>query len=267
MAEEFFDAEQFERFSKGVLHLWDIDLNSYGQRQLHRRLRFMMERAGDADLDAFLQHLTEDRELSAKLKDQFTINVSEFFRDAHLFARLETMLRPGGQCHGARRVWSAGCSYGAEPYSLAMLLTEYTGGSDWQVIATDIDHGALKQAREGLFSERDVRNVTAARRRKYFTRTDDGKYAISPQLQARVKFGKLDLLKPKGRPPTNCDLVLCRNVIIYFTTEAKQQVHKLLASALRPGGVLLIGATERVPNALDLGLKSISPFFYERQAA
>ena len=93
MAEEVSDVEQYERFCKGILHLWGIGLSSYGQRQLHRRLRFMMERSGDADLDAFLQHLTEDCELSAKLKDQFTINVSEF-------SAMRTCLRASRPCCG-----------------------------------------------------------------------------------------------------------------------------------------------------------------------
>ena len=160
MSLEFPDEAQFDRFCRGILRLWGIDLSSYGQRQLHRRLRFMMERAGDSDLDAFLEHLARNRELSVRLKDQFTINVSEFFRDAHLFARLETMLRPRGQCHGARKIWSAGCSYGAEPYSLAIMLKEHSPHDSWQVIATDIDRQILARARQGVFTERELRNVS-----------------------------------------------------------------------------------------------------------
>lgn len=267
MPYERLDADEFARFQKGILKLWGIDLGNYGERQLHRRLSFMMGRAGDANLDDFLHHLAEDRDLSERLRNQFTINVSEFFRDAHLFARLEAMLRAGGICHAAEKLWSAGCSYGAEPYSLAMLMAENSPHGNWHISATDIDKEALGRARQGVFSERDLRNVSLTRRRRFFTARDGDRYAIASKLQCRVSFTELDLLKPKASVPTDCDVVLCRNVIIYFTAEAKRQVHELLTQALRPGGVLLIGATERVPEAMNLGLKSISPFFYTRQKA
>jgi len=254
-------------FCDGILKLWNIDLRSYAQRQLHRRLRGMMARVGARNLRDFLKRLKNDPELSEQFKNHFTINVSEFFRDTHLFAKLEEMLKPSGACHGAKKIWSAGCSYGAEPYSLAILMHEHSPRGNWQILATDIDQEALQQAREGIFSERDLRNVSTTRQLRYFDPVGPDSYAISDELKRRIKFSTCDLLQPHGHQPRYCDIVLCRNVIIYFTTEAKSKVHRLLVEALRPGGVLLIGATERMPDAGDLGLETISPFFYQKSAA
>lgn len=266
MPSELFDDAEFERFTRGIRKLWNIDLGSYGQRQLHRRLRGMMARGHAETLDEFLAFLAKNPAESELLKDRFTINVSEFFRDAHLFAKLEKMLGPGGECANARKVWSAGCSYGAEPYTLAMILSDAGRGSDCQVHATDIDQGALDRARAAVFTERDIRNVGEQRRKRYFTLNDDGTYTITSRLRPRVLFSKLDLLAPGGRQPMNCDLILCRNVIIYFTDDAKADVQRMLVKSLRPGGVLLIGATERVPDAQGLGLQSMGPFFYKKVA-
>ncbi len=259
--------EELAHFCDGILKLWNIDLKSYGQRQLHRRLQGMMARAGAGSLRDFLQCLRNDPELSQQFRNQFTINVSEFFRDAHLFAKLEEMLKPNGACHGAKKIWSAGCSYGAEPYSLAILMHEHSPSARWRIFATDIDQEALQRAREGIFSERDLRNVSTARQFGYFDRVGPDSYAISASLKRRIKFSTLDLLQPQAPPPRYCDIVLCRNVIIYFTPEAKAQVHRLLVEALRPGGVLLIGATERMSDTDNLGLEAISPFFYQKSRA
>ena len=266
MPSELFDDAEFERFTCGIRKLWNIDLSSYGQRQLHRRLRGMMTKVHVETLDDFLAYLRQDPAESEQCKDRFTINVSEFFRDAHLFAKLEKMLGLGGECAGARKVWSAGCSYGAEPYTLAMILSDAGRGSDCQLYATDIDQGALDRARAGVFTERDIRNVSDQRRQRYLKANGDGTYAISSQLRPRVLFSKLDLLAPGGKQPMNCDLILCRNVIIYFTDEAKAGVQQMLVKSLRPGGMLLIGATERVPDAPELGLQSMGPFFYKKVA-
>ncbi len=266
MQSELFDDAEFERFTQGIRKLWNVDLSAYGQRQLHRRLRGMMTKGRVETLDEFLAYLRQNPAESEQCKDRFTINVSEFFRDAHLFEKLETMFGPGGACADARKVWSAGCSYGAEPYTLAMILSDSAVSRDWQIHATDIDQGALDRARAGVFTERDIRNVSGERRERYLKANDDGTYSICPQLKRRVVLSKLDLLAPAGCQPTNCDLVLCRNVIIYFTEEAKAAVQAMLVGSLSPGGVLLIGATERVAEAPRLGLESMGPFFYKRVA-
>ncbi len=267
MTIEMLDAEEFAAFCTGIRKLWGIDLTSYGERQLHRRLRAMMARVNADGLADFLQQMKEDASLSERFKNKFTINVSEFFRNPELFAALEEMLKPGRVCSEARRVWSAGCSYGAEAYTLAILMDERTRGRQWEILASDIDVEALESARAGIFSERDLRNVSAARRREYFEPTDAGTFAVSEKLKRKVRFFSLDLLQPGRQVPRDCDLVLCRNVIIYFNSEAKRQVQRQLSEALQPGGVLLIGGTERVAEPDELGLAVLRPFFYQKAEA
>lgn len=264
MSTNLFSPAEFEKFSAGIQKLWNIDLQSYAERQLHRRLKAMMTRHGARNLLQLLRIIEGDSELSETLKDQFTINVSECFRDPHVFTRLERMLKPGGELQDTTRIWSAGCSYGAEPYSLAILMDECAPEGKWRIYATDIDDGALARARQGIFAEHDLRQVTAPRRQTYFHRTPDGQYQIDAKLKRRIQFSKLDLLNPQGKQPSKCDLILCRNVVIYFTGPAKADVHQLLVDSLRTDGVLLIGATERVAQASNLGLKSASPFFYTK---
>jgi len=264
---QMLDADEFAAFCTGIRRLWGIDLTSYGERQLHRRLRAMMARVNATVLADFLQQMQADASLSEQFKNKFTINVSEFFRNPELFSDLEEMLRPGRVCSDAKKIWSAGCSYGAEPYTLAILMDEYAQARKWEILASDIDAEALASAKTGIFTERDLRHVSLARRRKYFEQTDAGTFAVSDKLKRNMHFFSLDLLQPGKRMPRDCDLVLCRNVIIYFNSEAKKQVQSRLAEALRPGGVLLIGGTERVANPEAAGLSVLRPFFYRKAEA
>lgn len=257
---------ELKRFCRGAKSLWNIDVASYGRRQLIRRLGNMVDKNDAKSLLHLLRKMQKDPQLAERLRYQFTINVSEFFRDLHLFEALESVLRRHLQQHTVKKAWSAGCSYGAEPYTLAILLDEL-GLQDAQIIATDIDDEALGRAKTGVYMQSDLEHVSAKRLRKYFDDIRPGEYRLCERLRKRVTFRKLDLLDPGNRRPRKCDLILCRNVIIYFQAEAKRRVHQLLAECLNEDGLLFIGATERVSEAQKLGLNSISPFIYLREAA
>jgi chemotaxis protein methyltransferase CheR len=159
-------------------------------------------------------------------------------------------------------VWSAACSIGAEPYSLAMLLLERCppGSTVW---ATDIDTTVLAKARRGIYRESELRGVSAERRRRYFEEVADG-YAVKPELKAIVRFQVHDLLR--DRFPAPWDLIVCRNVVIYFTEEARRNLYRRFATVLRPGGVLFVGATETILYAGEVGLRPLSPSFYRKAA-
>jgi chemotaxis protein methyltransferase CheR len=260
----------YERFCAGVRVLTGIELGHYRQGQMERRLRSFSERYGCADLDEYLALLRRDREALAGFLDRMTINVSELFRNPERFAELETVHLPRLQAESPAglRVWSAGCSYGAEPYSLSLLLQETAPGRRHEVIATDIDATVLARARRGRFTEADARNVPRARLERWFRRVEDGGrvlFEASERLRAPVRFRRHDLLEDPY--PEGLDLIACRNVVIYFTDDAKQAIYRRFLGALRPGGVLFVGSTERVHQAEEMGWERAGTFFYRRPPA
>lgn len=253
------------RFCDGVRQVCGIDLGHYRPAQMERRLRTFAERSGHADLDAYLADIRRNIVARDDFLDRMTINVSELFRNPERFAELEKIHLPSLQSGSPRglRVWSAACSYGAEPYSLAILLHELDPAGRHEVCATDIDQSILARAREGAFSRADLRNVTPARRARWFTDTPGGGGAVAiEELRRAVRFSHMDLLK--DRFPTGQDLILCRNVVIYFTEDAKRLIYGKLREALRPGGILMVGSTESIADAEKTGWEKAGTFFYRR---
>ena len=257
-------APDYARFCGGVKRLCDIDLVQYRPTQMERRLRSLARRAGHDDLDGYLAALRRDAAARGAFLDHITINVSELFRNPERFAELEGRFMPELVARASGRglrVWSAGCSYGAEAYTLAILLHEAAPGRAHDLVATDIDETVLDRARDGVFSEQDLQGVSPERRRRWFAERAGG-WQATPELRAMVRFGRLDLLRdpyPRAR-----DLVVCRNVVIYFTDEAKERVYERVFEALRPGGVLFVGSTERVNDTARLGWERPMTFFYRR---
>lgn len=257
--------DDYERFCGGVRSLLRIDLDLYRRGQMERRLRSFARRSGLDDLDAYLARLRSDVAAREAFLDHMTINVSELFRNPERFEELERQVLPGLLASaGGRglRAWSAGCSYGAEPYSLAVLLAEAAPGARHEITATDLDERVLARAREGRFGEDDMRAVTAARRARWFTEEPGGGVRAAESLRRSIRFSRLDLLA--DRFPSGQDLILCRNVVIYFTEEAKDRLYRRLLESLRPGGVLFVGATERITGADRMGWQKQGMFFYRR---
>jgi chemotaxis protein methyltransferase CheR len=255
----------YDRFCGGIKSICDIDLAQYRQGQMERRLRSFARNSGYGDLDGYLAVLRRDVVARAEFLDHMTINVSELFRNPERFAELEKDFLPTLAAHGAGRglrVWSAGCSYGAEPYTLAILLKELAPRAGHELLATDIDKTILARAAEGIFNEQDLKNVTAERRARWFTPLPDGRFQAVKELRAMVRFSRVDLLA--DRFPATRDLILCRNVVIYFKDEAKEKIYDRFFEALRPGGVLFVGSTERVTDSTRLGWERPGTFFYRR---
>ncbi|WP_217921563.1 CheR family methyltransferase [Miltoncostaea oceani] len=258
-------AADYARFCGGVRSLLRIDLDDYRRGQMERRLRSFARRSGDGDLDAYLERLRRDVAAREAFLDHMTINVSELFRNPERFAELERDILPGLVATAGRRglkVWSAGCSYGAEPYSLGVLLAEADPGARHEITATDLDERVLARAREGRFTEADMRAVTRARRERWFRTEADGGVRADDALRRSIRFSRLDLLA--DRFPAGQDLILCRNVVIYFTEDAKERLYSRFLQALRPGGVLFVGATERIARSDELGWEKQGMFFYRR---
>jgi len=255
--------DEYVEFCSGLRRLTGVDLTSYKRPQMERRIRTYVDRKAAPTLAAFLRHIqTSPGDLDDFL-DRITINVSELYRNPEQYELLRTKVLPELRpAPTGLRVWSAGCSYGAEAYTLATLLRD-EGVTRFEVLGTDLDRRVLERAARGWFSDGDMRSVPARVRDRHFEARDGGFRAGDP-LRGHLRFQTQDLLK--DRYTSGWDLVLCRNVVIYFTDGARDQVHRNIATALRPGGYLMVGATERVSDPRAIGLEPVHPFIYRRAA-
>lgn len=252
----------YEEFGEQILHLTGVDLRSYKSGQMERRLKTIMHRYKVNDYATYLRLLTADAEARQAFYDYITINVTEFFRNPEKFGELKnTMLPLLLQQRPHLRIWSAGCSTGEEPYSVAMILAEL-GVTQYELLATDLDDGALAEARVGQYSVREVEGVDPLRLQRFFSPLPDGRYQVKPELKARITFRRHNLLADPF--PRDLDLILCRNVVIYFTDEVKDNLYRQFFEALRPGGILFVGGTESILNARAFGYELLQPFFYQR---
>ncbi|MDY4485522.1 MAG: protein-glutamate O-methyltransferase CheR [Anaerovibrio sp.] len=256
------DERDWEEFKAKLKRKTEIDLDLYKAPQMQRRIMNLARRNGYDKYSAYFDKVVQDKDDFAAFIEYLTINVSEFFRTPDKFAKLETDVIPELMKRSSRlNIWSAGCSIGAEPYSLAMILNDMTPNTRHRILATDLDIEILGKAKAGVYNENELKAMSEARKSKYFTRQGD-KYAVSPDIKQRIEFKRHNLLKDSFE--TGFDLILCRNVVIYFTEEAKDQLYANFFKALKPGGILFVGATEAILNFRKLGYTSYQPFFYQK---
>lgn len=261
------DDAAFARLTGQLERLLDIDLSAYKQQQMRRRVTTFVERQGGGDdIEAFTARLRAEPALLAALRDMLTINVTEFFRDAPQWQQLERTVLPALLAdRRALRVWSAGCSHGQEPLSLAIVLDRLGALDRARIVATDFDRAALGRTRAGgPYREEEMGGVTRADRLRYFERRDGGCVAV-PRLRARTQCRELNLLRDAF--DADFDLVVCRNVMIYFENDVKAALIRRFFEALRPGGVLFIGATEALIGRDVDGFERLGGNFYRRARA
>jgi chemotaxis protein methyltransferase CheR len=261
-----FSKAELERLRQAVLKKTGLDLGYYKENQLQRRLKFIIQRAGAKDVEEYVELFLTRPEVVEEFRNRFTINVSEFFRNPEKFEELEKKILPdilARKNSSTLRVWSAGCSIGSEPYSLAILFEEKGLLGGYQIWATDVDYDALEEAKKGVYSKDYLKNVPPGLLKKYFVPESENRFAVQPLLKRHIVFEKHDLLRDEVKK--RFDLVVCRNVVIYFEDEAKEIVFDKLAQSLERGGYLWIGSTERINNAQKFGLRYVSPFFYQKE--
>ncbi|MCP3772448.1 protein-glutamate O-methyltransferase CheR [Paenibacillus sp. MZ04-78.2] len=253
--------KDFLLFIKKVKDYTSIDLSQYKEAQMKRRLTTLRMKKGYTTFASFFEAMTKDKELFYEFLDRMTINVSEFWRNPNRWEVLEQKFLPD-MLRKSRKVkcWSAACSTGEEPYTLAMILAELNA-QDSVVLATDIDEGALEKAKKAVYSDRSVRDVPVKYLQKYY-RQENLTYLIADSLKKSIRFQKQNLLVDTF--DTGFDLIVCRNVMIYFTEEAKHLLYQKFASALKPGGILFVGSTEQIFSPAQYGLESAETFFYRK---
>jgi chemotaxis protein methyltransferase CheR len=240
-----------------------IDLSLYKQNQMRRRLNMTVRQAGQLSYCGFLDYAKLHEDIYRRFIDRITINVSEFFRNPDKFEILEQkFLIPLLKRTQSPTIWSAGCSTGEEPYTLALLLEKYNVNPMVKILGWDFDKNALKRAADGIYEDKAVAGVPKPLLDKYFNRLDSGHVQVNEVLKRRIRLEKHNLLE--DRFPTGLDAILCRNVVIYFKDRAKEDLFVRFAQALDRNGVLMIGASERIPNVEEAKLRALEPFFYVR---
>jgi chemotaxis protein methyltransferase CheR len=261
-AGDFSEDEDFARFISNVKKSTSIDLSQYKENQMRRRLTTLRLKHGYATFSAYYAALMAEPKLLKEFLDRMTINVSEFWRNPNRWQLLkERFLGPMALKSQRLHVWSAACSTGEEPYTLAMLLDSLDALDRSSVLATDIDELVLAKAKEGVYLERSMRDVPQEFTQRYFQK-EGINYRVVDKLKRAVKFQKQNLLLD---PFTDkYDLIVCRNVMIYFTEEAKTGLYRKFAQALKPNGILFVGSTEQIFSPAQYGLEAADTFFYRR---
>lgn len=238
----------------------DLDLYAYKEVQLNRRLEYFINKNNITDIEKYCLEMKNNKDEKERFISYVTINVTKFFRDISFFKSLEEELVKLDK-NKELKIWSAACSYGCEPYTLAMIL-ENLGFKKYTIIATDIDSEVLKLATEGVFNDLDVKDVPKAFIEKYFD-IDNDKYIIKNTLKRKIIFKKHNLLKDSYE--SNFDLIVCRNVVIYFTVEAKKDIYMKFTKSISKEGLLFVGPTEHISNYKELGFSQIQPCIYKKQ--
>ena len=229
-----------------------IDFSTYKMATIVRRLRGRMGATGLSSLTDYAKHIESDPEEYAKLISSLLIKVTEFFRDPKVFQYLRDRILPAliddARQHGRQlRVWSAGCSTGEEAYSLAITLSEAMGDAvgavDVRVFATDIDSAAIAFARRGIYPHAALQNVPPPVRARSFVKSEGG-YEVVKSLRSQMIFGEHDL--GARAPFPRIDLILCRNVLIYFSLPMQREALETFSISLREEGRLVLGPSETV---------------------
>lgn len=240
-----------------------IDLNAYKEKQMKRRIDTLIAKNHIDGYDNYIAAISKDKELFEGFVNYLTINVSEFYRNPEQWELLDKDVFPYLiEKYGKNlKIWSAACSTGDEPYSLVMALSRHIPLNQIKIIATDIDKQVLEKAQVGLYNEKSIASVPKDLKEKYFTKIGPS-YQISDEIKKRVEFKQHNLLKDPY--PSDCNLIVCRNVLIYFTEEAKQDIYKMFNDALKKDGILFIGSTEQIMNYRDLNYDRYKSFFYQK---
>lgn len=256
--------KDYEEFKKFVFQQTSIDLNAYKERQMKRRIDTLIERNKYDGYESYSKALVSDKVLLDQFVNYLTINVSEFYRNPALWQTLESVILPDliNKFGQNLKIWSAACSTGDEPYSLAMVMAKKVPMSKIHIYATDIDDQVLQKAKDGVYGANSLKGLPDEYKKKYFEKMGDRFYKISDEIKKCVEFRKSNLLKDPY--PTGCHLIVCRNVMIYFTEEAKEEIYRKFNRSLVADGCLFVGNTEQIINHRELGYDFNKLFFYRK---
>jgi Methylase of chemotaxis methyl-accepting proteins len=261
--------QQFDKISRLVYQISGIDLHEGKQELVKARLLKRLRHLRISDFNRYFKYLANDKsgaEIQAMV-DVLTTNKTNFFRESDHLDYLRNEIIPGlGK--NPIRIWSAGCSSGEEPYSIAITLCEAIPDilkSDIQILATDISDRMMERAREGLYDEETLQGMPSILKHRYFHKSEariGSRYRVVPQLQSMVRFAKLNLMAEW--PMSGLfDVIFCRNVMIYFDKPTQEKLVKRFWSQLREGGYLMVGHSESL-TFLAHDYRYLKPAVYQK---
>lgn len=258
------DQWAFEALKELLIQEKGFDLEAYKERCILRRIYLKVRSKGHSDLGAYYRELSRDREELERLFQYMTINVTEFFRNPTAFTYLERKVLPRlmaeQSVHGQFRVWSAGCSSGEEPYSLAIVLLRvkkrHRIPTPFTVTATDVDDRTLAKAKVGRYNPDALKNLDSEDIGEYFVE-EEGQLSVSDEVRECVNFRTEDVLREN--PGLDQSLIVCRNLLIYFSREHQEQIITRFSRKMYPGGYLMLGKAETLIGRNRLFFQSISP--------
>ncbi len=228
------------------------DFSQYKPSTIHRRIERRMSVHQIEDMDNYVQYLQQSPEEVEALFGDLLIGVTNFFRDPDVFAVLEEKIIPqlfeGKVAGDSVRVWSCGCSNGAEPYSIGILIQEYIESLKTpfhvQIFATDIDPQAISLARAGIYPSTIASDISPQRFKRFFNLESDGRYRIHKNIRDMIIFSEQNLIKDP--PFSRLDLISCRNLLIYMGSQIQKKIIPLFHYALNPKGILFLGTSEGI---------------------
>lgn len=267
-------AKNFRRLSAFVNSYSGIKMPAGKQTMLEGRLRRRLRSTGFASLDQYCAYLFDNGGLEIEavaLIDAVTTNKTDFFREPKHFDYLKQRVLPTFAKEGrtSLRLWSAACSVGAEPYTIAMVLADFAEGSgplNYFILATDLSTDVLASARKGVYPANMLAPVPEDYMQRFVKRSSDpnsGLFRISPALRSKVGFARMNFMDddyPVGEP---MDVIFCRNVLIYFDKATQAKVLGRLCDCLAPGGYLFIGHSESI-TGFNLPVRTVANTIFQK---
>ncbi|NTU42169.1 MAG: protein-glutamate O-methyltransferase [Nitrospirales bacterium] len=270
--------QDFDKLSQFIHMHCGIKITPAKKVMIEARLSKRMKLLGIIGFRSYCDYLFSNKGLAEELRhmiDVITTNKTDFFREPAHFNYLITKAIPELIClHKAGierklRIWSAGCSTGEEPYTLAMILhdlTERRQGFNYEILATDISSRVLEAAQIAVYEEEKIIPVTEEMKKKYLLRgrnEHSGKVRIVPELRAMVTFRRLNFMEADFELKAPMDIIFCRNVIIYFDRDTQEKLMRKFYNHLMPGGYLFLGHSETL-NGMSIPLASVAPTVYRK---
>lgn len=254
-----------------------IQLPMSKQSLVEGRLRKRLEKLGISSFSDYLDYALETPEgvqEQAELVDVITTNKTNFFREPEHFKFLvekavPQLVKTRAPGNNKLMVWSAGCSTGEEPYTLAMVLKEAEAARrdfGFEILATDISHSCLRTASQGIYDEAKIEPVNEDLRKKYLLRSrqpDVSLVQMGPEIRSKIRFDQCNLMDRSFSIKQVMDVIFCRNVMIYFNNEIKQSLVEKFERQLCPGGYLFVGHSESL-SGLKSGMEQVAPMVYRK---